>query len=96
MLLNIFIWMSHGYLKISMSKGPYDLLPSMLLLLYVLTLMKVSLSTKLCKQETQMLFKITLSPSSHIANTYIMMISEFSISMFPLVYNIQTAVPSAP
>lgn len=36
MLLNIFIWMSHGYLKISMSKGPYDLLPSMLLLLYVL------------------------------------------------------------
>lgn len=36
MPLNIFIWMSHGYLKISMSKGPYDLLPPMLLLLYVL------------------------------------------------------------
>ena len=36
MLLNTFIWMSHGYLKISMSKGPYDLLPPMLLLLYVL------------------------------------------------------------
>ena len=25
MLLNIFIWMSHGYLKISMYKGPYAL-----------------------------------------------------------------------
>ena len=38
--------------------------------------MKVPLSTKLCKQETQMLFKITPSPSSYIANTYIVMISE--------------------
>lgn len=40
MLLNIFIWMSHGYLKINMSKGPYDLLPPILLFLYVLYINK--------------------------------------------------------
>ena len=76
MLLNIFIWMPCGYLKISMSKGPYDPLPPCSSSYMFFILMKVPLSTKLCKQETQMLFKITSSPSSYIANTYIMMISE--------------------
>ena len=71
MLLNIFIWMSHGYLKINMSKGPYDLLPLCSSSYMFFISVKAPLSTKLHKQETQMLLKITLSLSLIISSQYL-------------------------